>query len=139
MPTHWTYDHFETEEDLRQGDILEPSTSLRDVLREVHPHFLDPQYTAFLITTQTCDLVRRGKPRTCSTGYVNIVVVRSIEDVLHDLISHRCKPVASQIYLQEICCIVSLTRTNRLLVYFTYTTTPMQALQYLRLRFCAWG
>ena len=99
MPTHWTYEGFVRDGDLLQGDILEPAERLRSVLLEVHPHFLDPKYTAFLLVTQSCDLaIRKGK---CSTRYLNIAVVRPVEAVLHDFLSHVCRPVVEGVYLKE--------------------------------------
>lgn len=99
MPTHWTYAQFGVDDDLDQGDILAPTDELRGIFKEVHPHFGDPKYTAFLVTTQSCDLVRR-KGR-CATRYLNIAVVRELEAVLHDLLSHTCRAIAEGIYLQE--------------------------------------
>lgn len=99
MPTHWTYADFAPNDNLMQGDILVPTEELRAVFKEVHPHFLDPKYTGFLITTQSCDMYRRrGR---CSTRYLNIAVVRQLEDVLHDFLTHVCSPVATRAYLQE--------------------------------------
>lgn len=98
MPNHWTYEAFDPKSDLLQGDIVEPTEDLRSVLREVHPHFLDPKYTAFLLVTQSCDLaVRRGR---YNTRYLNIAVVRPIEAVLHDFLAHVCRPVVEGVYLQ---------------------------------------
>jgi hypothetical protein len=99
MPTHWTYDVVAPDADLAQGDILVPTDELRAVFEQVHRHFLDPKYTGFLVTTQSCDLVRRR--RGCSTRYLTIAVVRQLDDVLHDLLAHICDSVAEGVYLQE--------------------------------------
>lgn len=99
MPTHWTYEPVNPESDLCQGDILAPTEELRSVFRQVHPHFLAPKYTAFLVITQTCDLViRKGH---LDAKYINIAVVRPLEAVLHDCLSVVCKPVAEGVYLKE--------------------------------------
>jgi hypothetical protein len=99
LPQHWTYEEFESDPDLFQGDILEPTAELRSILKEVHPHFLDQKYSAFLLITQTCDMV------ICSgrvdTDYLNIAVVRPLQSVLHDFLSHVCRPVTKQVYIQE--------------------------------------
>ena len=99
MPTHWTYFSYPADSDLAQGDILSPNEELRALLREVHPHFLDPKYTAFVTITQSCDMVRRST--TCSTRYLNIAVVRQLDDVLDELLKQVCKPVATGVYLHE--------------------------------------
>ena len=99
MPIHWTYEEFSPESDLFQGDVLEPTQKLRSILREVHPHFLDPKYIAFLLVTQSCDLVlRKGTP---TTKYLNVAVVRPVTSVLHDFLGHVCRTVADGVYLQE--------------------------------------
>lgn len=99
MPAHWTYETVSSESDLCQGDILAPTEGLRSVFQQVHPHFLDPKYTSFLIITQSCDLViRKGQ---IDTKYISIAVVRPLEAVLHDCLSIVCKPVAEGVYLKE--------------------------------------
>ncbi len=79
-------------DDLAQGDILILTDSLGSVLADVHPHFLDPKYAGFIVTTQTCDLVRR-KSGACKSRYVNLAVVRPLGDVLPDLLVKVCTPV----------------------------------------------
>ncbi len=99
MPVHWTYDDFKPEDDLFQGDILEPTEDLRRILQTVHPHFLDPKYTSFLIITQSCDLVFRKDK--CNTQYINIAVIRPLEAMLHDLLAATCRAVGIGVYAKE--------------------------------------
>ena len=99
-PTHFTYAAFEASDDLQQGDILQPTDSLRSVFREVHPYFLDEKYTGFTVLTQTCDLVRRNDGR-CKTDYVNVAVIRPLPDVLSSLIEKLCRTVAQGVYLKD--------------------------------------
>jgi len=99
MPEHWTYDAFGPDEDLLQGDILEPTDDLRKILQKVHPNFLDPKYTSFLLITQSCDLVvRKGK---YSTQYLNIAVIRPLETMLHDFLSVVCRTLGKGVYTKE--------------------------------------
>lgn len=81
---HWTYDP-QVEGDLEQGDILRPDAELRRVLETVHPHFSAAKYLAFIVTTQSCDLVRRRGRATAK--YVGIATVRSLESVWLNLLS----------------------------------------------------
>ena len=62
------------------------------MLEDVHPHFLDSKYNAFLVLTQTCDLVRRegDKPKT---RYINLAVVRPLQDILCSLLDKVCAKV----------------------------------------------
>lgn len=100
MPTHWTYESFQLTDDLQQGDILQPTEELRTVLNDVHPHFLNPKYTAFLVTTQSCDLVIRNKLYP-DTKYLNIAVIRPIEAVIHNFLPLVCRPVIEGVYIHE--------------------------------------
>ena len=70
---HFTYEP--PKDDLRQGDLLEKTEALEELLEEVHPYYLKDTYTHFLIITQSCDLVRRnGNPP--KSRYVTIAGVR---------------------------------------------------------------
>ena len=78
--------------DLCQGDIVQPTDEVRAVLKDVHPHFTDDKYAAFLVLTQTCDLVRwNGEP--CKSRYINLAVVRPLRDVLLTLLDRACERV----------------------------------------------
>jgi hypothetical protein len=92
--------------DLCQGDIVRPTDGVRAILKDVHPHFTDERYTAFLVLTQTCDLVRRrGEP--CKSRYINLAVVRPLRDVLSAFLDRACKKVviggttARGVYIKE--------------------------------------
>lgn len=91
-PTHFTYARFTEQDDIAQGDILHCAPGLRQILEEVHPHFLDEKYTAFLVLTQTCDLVRRGENR-CKSRYINLAVIRPLDRILRALCERLCNPV----------------------------------------------
>ncbi len=80
MPTHWTYDDVLPQEDLLQGDIIGRTPALDAILKDAHQYFLGQQYTAFLVVTQSCDLVKRG--RTCKAEHIGIAVVRELEPIL---------------------------------------------------------
>lgn len=91
-PVHYTYKSFSPEDDLCQGDILELTESIRSVLESVHPHFLETKYTGFLVLTQTCDLVRHGNAQ-CKSRYINLAVIRPLEDVLWNFLDKTCQKV----------------------------------------------
>ena len=74
-----------------QGDILAPAEELRSLFKEVHPHFCDDKYLAFVVTTQSCDLERRHG--TCTARYINVAVVRSLSAVLFRLLDTVCERV----------------------------------------------
>lgn len=77
---------------LCQGDIIQPTDEVREVLNEVHPHFMDEKYVAFLVLTQTCDLERRDE-KPCKSRYINVAVVRHLRDVLLSFLDRACDGV----------------------------------------------
>lgn len=98
-PTHWTYAEFSESADLFQGDILTPTEELGELFRTVHPHFCDNKYLGFVVTTQTCDLVRRKG--VCDTQYINVAAVRSLSGVLGKCLDSCCTPVKSGVYIDR--------------------------------------
>ena len=89
---HWTYKAFELNDDLEQGDIIQPTEEVRAVFEIAHKHFLDPKYTAFIILTQSCDIARhQGEP--CKSRYINLAVIRPLEDVLISFLDTECDRV----------------------------------------------
>lgn len=97
MPSFWAYAPVPDGSDFEQGDFVEPTTQLREVLEQVHRHFCDEKYLGFLVLTQTCDLARRrGAPP--AARYINIAAVRSLEAVLPKLVSTVCPPVTGTLY-----------------------------------------
>jgi hypothetical protein len=88
MP-HWTYDVFKAEDDIEQGDIIRRTPELLAVLEGAHKHFLDEKYSAFIVLTQSCDMVR-GRGKSCKSRYINLAVVRPLDDMLPLLLDAVC-------------------------------------------------
>ena len=89
MALHWTYRAFDPATDLLQGDILSRTDELLAVLKDVHSYFCDERYLAFIVVTQSCDLVRR-KAGSCKARHISLAVVREFDRVLPGLISEIC-------------------------------------------------
>lgn len=96
MAGHWTYDAFDPEEDLQQGDILAPGESLRAIFVDVHPHFADAKYLGFMIATQSCDLVRRNA--NPNAAYINLATIRPFAQVQNAIVSKVVEPAAPGIF-----------------------------------------
>ncbi len=100
MPSHWTYGEYNDTDDLLQGDIISRSRELVRVLSEVFPYFCDERYIAFLVTTQSCDLVQRpGKH--CKAKYITLAVVRELRPLLAELLEELCGTVIPGVYKKE--------------------------------------
>jgi hypothetical protein len=73
---------------------------LESTFSAVHPYFLEPKYSAFLVLTQTCDLVRRnGRP--CKSDYINLAAVRPLGQVLPAFLSKVCRVVLDGVYIKN--------------------------------------
>jgi hypothetical protein len=96
MPAHWTYAPVEATADLEQGDILQPTDALQRVFSEVHPHFRDSKYLAFLVATQSCDLVlHRDVPKA---SYINLASVRPLSHVIQKILGEVAQPAANRVF-----------------------------------------
>lgn len=80
---HFTYKKEIDRNNLCQGDLLEITDELKDVLREVHPYFLNDQYKYFMVLTQSCDLVRRSAGM-CKTPYITLAAVKSFDSFIEN-------------------------------------------------------
>jgi hypothetical protein len=101
MALHWTYCTFETDSDLQQGDIVSRTDELLGVLKNVHSYFCDERYLAFIVVTQSCDLVRR-KEGACKARHISLAVVRELDRVLPGLISEVCAYKNTKILRSEL-------------------------------------
>jgi hypothetical protein len=93
---HWTYNNYKPDGDLEQGDIISRTDALISILQTVHPHFCADKYLSFVVTTQTCDLVRRSKG--VAAKYLSIAVVRSLKDVIPRLLDQLLDPDEPGVY-----------------------------------------
>ncbi len=98
-PTHWTYREFKPDEDLLQGDILRRTEPLLKRLGDVHRHFCDEKYLAFIVVTQSCDLVMRGN--ACKAKHITLAVVRSFKSLIPDLLKELCGTPYEGFYDQD--------------------------------------
>lgn len=78
---HFTYKADADMESLCQGDVLNITEELTEVLREIHPYFLNEQYKYFMVLSQSCDLVRRNG-KNCKTPYITLAAIRSYDSFL---------------------------------------------------------
>lgn len=89
---HWTYEAGVSGADLEQGDFLAVTPELTQLLSEVHAHFTHEKFLGFLVTTQTCDLVRHGgKPP--KSPYISIAAIRSLRSTFPRLLAMECPPI----------------------------------------------
>jgi hypothetical protein len=62
---------------LRQGDLLKRNEDLQQALRQAHAYYAEAEdYTHFMVLTQSCDLVRRGKKP--KARYISIAAARPL-------------------------------------------------------------
>lgn len=97
---HWTYTKPESGSDLEQGDFLAPTDELKEILQEAHPYFSAAKYIGFVVTTQTCDLVRRGD-KSPKAHYINIAAIRSLKDTAPQIYNTIVQSVNDGIFRQS--------------------------------------
>lgn len=102
MASHWTYakEAPSVSEDLHQGDILIRTDELLGVLEVAHKHFCNDKFLAFVVLTQTCDLVQRHA-NVCVAKHITLAVVRSLRHVLNREIAHTSSPEYSAVHVAE--------------------------------------
>jgi len=108
VPTHWTYDEYDTTADLAQGDILARTGGLVDLISRVHAYYSDEKYLGFLVVTQTCDLVRRNNK--CKADHIALAVIQSLDGLLSRFMDEAAGTGVPGVYLNE-----SRTRAHQLL------------------------
>ncbi len=75
---HFTYNKDVDKSCLKQGDILNKTDEIKKLLKEVHPHYLKPDYKYLIVLTQSCDLVERDKGK-CKARYTTLAAVRPLD------------------------------------------------------------
>jgi hypothetical protein len=79
--SHFTYQE-PAKLTLNQGDVLKKTEAIYKILQDVHPHYLNEDYTHFIVLTQTCDLQRR-ESKSCNSPYITIAAVRPLRTALN--------------------------------------------------------
>jgi hypothetical protein len=82
---------------LAQGDILLPTEALHSALEVPHRWFTDRKYLGFVVISQTCDLVRRGRG-LCKTPYIEIAVVRPFRAYILTLLKRQCEWIGDRYF-----------------------------------------
>jgi hypothetical protein len=88
---HFTYRDSSASEPLNQGDVLEKSAAINELLGAVHPHYQKNDYTRFIVLTQSCDLVPR-KQIGCKARYITLAAVRPLSLVIEREIAQHQDP-----------------------------------------------
>lgn len=98
---HFTYKNPPDMQSLCQGDLLEITDPIREILKEIHPYFLNEQYKYFMVLTQSCDLVRRNGTK-CKTPYISLAAVREFDSFFENyLIKDKCAERVNNILLMD--------------------------------------
>lgn len=78
---------------LQQGDILIRSELLKETLRQAHHYYAEaPDYTHFMVLTQSCDLVRRGTRRKTNAPYITLAAIRPFEALTERIFAKHAYP-----------------------------------------------
>lgn len=88
MPLEFVFASLEATKwkELHQGDVLAKTEQLKDALAQAHSYYAEAEdYTHFLVLTQSCDLVFRGrrKPRS---RYITLAAIRPLSILVDRLL-----------------------------------------------------
>ena len=81
---------------MKQGDLLQITGDLREVLSDYHPHYAEnPDYSFLMVLTQSCDLViNNGK---CKSRYLTLAAVRPLKTLVdRELEKHQRSSVETE-------------------------------------------
>lgn len=87
---HWTYKELSKQDltNLEQGDLLEKTPELYELLKIYHPYYADhAENKYFIVLTQSCDLVLRSGQ--CKSRYISLAPVRSLKSILKVEFEHQ--------------------------------------------------
>ena len=84
MPVTY-FDPADTSE-LMQGDVLQRTPELNDILINIHPQYCNAKNLYFMVLTQSCDLVERASG-VAKAPYIVVAPVRSVDRVFGKYIS----------------------------------------------------
>jgi hypothetical protein len=79
---HFTYKAAEPDGELQQGDVLQRTPEISNIIERYHSYYIQPEYTHFIVLTQSCDLVRRPNVQEIRAPYITIAAVRSLSSVI---------------------------------------------------------
>jgi len=96
MQYHFTYLPSFKRDHLRQGDILNKTEELEEVLKQIHPHYKKDDYKHFMVLTQSCDLLRRNG-KSCKAEYITLAAIRPFDKVLEKEVAKYQKDKIEQI------------------------------------------
>lgn len=88
---HFTYRKPSGGEDLQQGDILSPTSELKQVIERYHPYYAHAKFAGYLVATQSCDLVRRKDG--IGAEYISLCAIKPFAGVLDREIKKYQSPV----------------------------------------------
>lgn len=91
----FTYRPPSSEDCLQQGDILQRTPAIKQILNDIHQYYSTKQdYTHFLVLTQSCDLMKRGSD-SCKARYISLAAVRPLRLVVErEIEQYRKSPLA---------------------------------------------
>ncbi len=107
MWKHWLYKQESPGHTLEQGDVLQRTDPLVNLLQDYHPYYAQhADNRFFLVLTQSCDLVVRGG--TCAARYIAIAPVRPLKAIVQREFDAKLKridvgdPYASDVVRSDV-------------------------------------
>ncbi len=104
-----------------QGDILEKSPELFEVINQAHQYYADAEhYTHFMVITQTCDLVRRRG--AFNAPYITIAAVKPFSRSVQEFLTSKSRRIKGSEF--EFQPVASLGKAKQMLERHLNNTEP---------------
>lgn len=99
---------------LFQGDLLIRNDALREALEQAHGYYAtEPSYSHFMVLTQSCDLVRRGR-KPPKSRYITLAAARPLTEMF-DKVIEKAKLSAPDEFPLLLCDAAKKTSARQVL------------------------
>jgi len=106
---------------LSQGDVIERSNEIVDILSEAHQYYADASsYTHFVVITQSCDLARRKG--NFNAPYITIAAARPLKETIQKFLDGQSREIAGSDF--RFHPLSSAGKTKQLLERHLHNTEP---------------
>lgn len=92
------YEQRKPEDDLEQGDVITGSSEIKELLK-CNGNSIENDIIAYIVTTQTCDLVKRND--SVKATYINLATIKDFDNILQQILNDINNKIIDNVYLSK--------------------------------------
>lgn len=92
------YETLNQNDDLQQGDLVFPENEIKSLINQ-NGAIIESDIIAFIVITQSCDLVSRDN--SVKTDYINFAIVKDFEIILQHILNNLNKKIIDNVYFEK--------------------------------------